>query len=142
MMSGIRSRHTKPELVVRSGLHRRGFRFSLHKKGLKGTPDLVLPKHNAVIFVHGCFWHGHDCKFFRPPSSNRNFWKKKFERNQFTDITARRALADAGWRVAIVWECSFRGVQDKATARALDRIALWLTSDRKLLEVRGENSKR
>ena len=82
MMSGIRSRHTKPERIVRSGLHRLGHRFVLHSRKLKGTPDLVLPKYRAVIFVHGCFWHGHECRLFRMPGTRTEFWRAKIARNR------------------------------------------------------------
>ena len=81
MMSGIRGKNTRPELLIRKGLHARGFRFRLHDKRLPGKPDLVLPKYSAVIFVHGCFWHGHDCHLFKWPQSRREFWRKKITRN-------------------------------------------------------------
>ena len=139
MMSGIRSRHTKPERVIRSGLHRLGFRFRLHGRSLPGTPDLVFPRFNAVIFVHGCFWHGHDCRFFKMPGTRTDFWKTKFERNRLTDSSANNALLNAGWRVATVWECALRGRSEVQITRLLFRLSNWLSCRRKSLELRGPN---
>lgn len=104
-MSGIRSRDTKPEKKVRSYLHRAGLRFRLHAS-LPGKPDLVLPKFNSVVFVHGCFWHRHaGCKYTTTPSSNTEFWQEKFDANIARDKRASRKLREAGWRVLIVWAC-------------------------------------
>jgi DNA mismatch endonuclease, patch repair protein len=109
MMSGIRSRNTRPEMKVRSALHRAGFRFRLHAQRLPGKPDLVFPKHHAVLFVHGCYWHRHEgCRIASTPSTNREFWVGKFEANIVRDRQARQALLAAGWRVAVVWECATR----------------------------------
>jgi DNA mismatch endonuclease (patch repair protein) len=137
MMSGIRSRNTKPERIIRSGLHRRGFRFSLHNRRLRGTPDLALPKHGALIFVHGCFWHGHDCHFFKMPSTRPEFWKAKFARNQANDASARATLLEDGWRILTIWECAVRDRPEKDVAALLDRIGAWLKSTRRTLELRG-----
>lgn len=105
MMSGIRNRDTKPEKKVRSYLHRAGLRFRLHAS-LPGKPDLVLPKFNSVVFVHGCFWHRHaGCKYTTTPSSNTEFWQEKFDANIARDKRASRKLREAGWRVLIVWAC-------------------------------------
>lgn len=109
MMSGIRGKNTKPELVVRKALYSQGFRYRLHVKDLPGKPDIVLPKYRTVIFVHGCFWHGHNCHLFRLPSSNRDFWRAKIKQNQENDRKAVRALRKDGWRVIAVWECALRG---------------------------------
>ena len=136
-MSGIRSRHTKPERVIRSGLHRLGFRFSLHGRKLRGTPDLVLPKYNAVIFVHGCFWHGHDCRLFRMPGTRKEFWQKKFAVNCRNDTRARTELLEAGWRVGVVWECALRSQPLLKVSAAIDRVARWLKSSRRVLELRA-----
>jgi DNA mismatch endonuclease, patch repair protein len=109
MMSGIRSRNTRPEMKVRSALHRAGFRFRLHAQSLPGKPDLVFPKHRVVLFVHGCYWHRHEgCRIASTPSTNREFWVGKFEANIMRDRQARQALLAAGWRVAVVWECATR----------------------------------
>ena len=106
VMARIRSRDTKPELIVRSLLHRCGVRFSLRRRGLPGTPDIVLPRYKTVVFVHGCFWHRHArCRLASEPKSHRAFWKAKFEANVARDRRNRRALARAGWRVIVLWEC-------------------------------------
>lgn len=109
MMAGIRSKNTTPELIVRSLLHKLGFRFRLHRKDLPGKPDIVLPKYRAVVFINGCFWHGHDCRYFKWPSTREEFWRAKIHRNQHNDEQALRSLTLEGWRVAIVWECALKG---------------------------------
>jgi DNA mismatch endonuclease (patch repair protein) len=115
IMSRIRSRDTKPELAVRSLLHRLGFRFTVNgpkNRSLPGKPDIVLPKHRTVVFVHGCFWHGHpNCKLFRMPKSRVEFWSAKIEGNRARDERAQRALDLLGWRYLIVWECELNGAQ-------------------------------
>lgn len=106
MMSRIRSRNTKPELVVRSVLHRMGYRFRLHSKGLPGHPDIVLPRHKTVVLVHGCFWHRHPgCQYAYTPKSRRDFWTAKFKANTERDRRTINALRRAGWRVHLIWEC-------------------------------------
>ncbi|MGE0446485.1 MAG: very short patch repair endonuclease [Vicinamibacterales bacterium] len=105
-MSKIRGGDTRPELRVRSALHRRGFRFRLHRKDLPGSPDIVLPRHRIALFVHGCFWHRHEgCKFSYTPKSNRAFWLSKFRANRARDRSVVAALEVSGWRVAVIWEC-------------------------------------
>jgi DNA mismatch endonuclease (patch repair protein) len=106
VMSKIRGKDTKPELTLRSALHRLGFRFRIHRKDLPGKPDIVLTKYQTVIFVHGCFWHFHQqCRAGRVPSSNSVFWKEKFDRNTARDLRNYKALEKLGWRVLVVWEC-------------------------------------
>jgi DNA mismatch endonuclease (patch repair protein) len=105
-MSMIRSTNTKPELLVRKYLFSQGFRYRLHSKNLVGKPDIVLPKHRAVVFVHGCFWHGHtSCKFAKVPVSNKSFWFDKIEKNKERDKRSIHLLKIQGWRVLILWEC-------------------------------------
>ena len=105
-MSRIRSRDTKPEKIVRSLLHRMGYRFRLHRKDLPGKPDIVLPKYQTVIFVHGCFWHRHPrCRFAYTPRSRVRFWQKKFADNIARDKRVRQQLRRLGWKVIVVWEC-------------------------------------
>lgn len=135
MMAGIRGRNTKPERVVRSGLHRRGFRFGLHCKNLPGTPDLVLPKYSAVIFVHGCFWHGHGCSFFKMPGSRVEFWKAKFARNMAVDQKARKKLLQDGWRVLVIWECALRGRSEAQIDALFSQVSDWLKSSRPTCEL-------
>lgn len=106
MMAGIKGKHTKPELAVRRLVHKMGFRFRLHRRDLPGTPDLVFPRMQKVIFVHGCFWHRHSgCKLAYTPKSNTVFWQTKLEGNVLRDIAAQEALAAMGWDALIVWEC-------------------------------------
>lgn len=114
MMSGIRSKHTRPELFIRRELHQAGFRFRLHVRHLPGSPDLVLPRYRAVIFVHGCFWHRHSgCKYATSPSSRPDFWRTKLEDNRRRDERHRRELLDAGWRVFTIWECGIRHAPER-----------------------------
>lgn len=105
-MSRIRSKDTKPEVAVRSLLHRQGFRFRLHRRDLPGTPDIVLPKYKTVIFVHGCFWHRHPrCRYAYIPKTRSGFWEEKFAENVKRDRLMRSQLARKGWRVVVIWEC-------------------------------------
>lgn len=121
MMAGIRSKNTKPELLVRSWLHRRGFRFRLHGAGLPGRPDLVFKQYRAVVFVHGCFWHRHTrCRYATTPASNPAFWQSKFAANTARDLKVRRELRQLGWRVHVLWECQI------GNQRKLERLAAGL----------------
>lgn len=105
-MSRIRSKDTIPEMHVRSALHRAGYRFRLHVKDLPGKPDIVLPKHKTVIFVHGCFWHRHKgCSRATTPSTNQEYWQQKFKRNVERDKREQAELKKLGWKVIVVWEC-------------------------------------
>jgi DNA mismatch endonuclease (patch repair protein) len=111
-MSRIRSKNTKPELAVRSLLHRMGYRFRLHKRDLPGKPDIVLPKYKTVIFVHGCFWHRHPrCKYAYRPKSRVNFWQNKFKENIGRDRKNQSELKRLGWKSIVVWECEVAKVQ-------------------------------
>lgn len=135
MMSGIRGRNTKPEILIRSLLHRQGFRFRLHVRDMPGKPDIVLPRYRAVVFVHGCFWHGHNCSLFKLPGTRPDFWREKIERNQNNDNRAKAALLADGWRVGIIWECALRGA-GKNIEGVAQSLAEWLRSDTPLIEVR------
>lgn len=118
-MSRIRGRDTKPEMVVRSLVHSLGYRYRLHVAKLAGTPDLVFPKYRKVIFVHGCFWHRHNCSKGRPvPATNTEFWERKFTENKDRDVMAIKTLEQDGWGVLVIWECEAR-VRDKLTERVL-----------------------
>jgi DNA mismatch endonuclease (patch repair protein) len=136
MMSGIRGRNTRPETLIRSLLHRYGFRFRLHVHNLPGKPDIVLPRYHAVIFVHGCFWHGHDCPLFKWPATRPDFWRNKIERNQAGDHKVREILFAEGWRVGIVWECAIRGAC-KDIHEVGQRLADWLPGNIRFIEERG-----
>lgn len=118
MMSRIRQKDTSPEWLVRRYLHARGFRYTLHRKDLAGTPDIVLPRHHAVVFVHGCFWHAHQgCRFAVTPSTRRDFWIAKFESNRTRDELAVRRLQGEGWRVVVVWECALRSSRKEVLSK-------------------------
>lgn len=139
MMAGIKSKNTRPEKQIRSALHRSGFRFRLNQASLPGKPDLVFKKYNAVIFVHGCFWHGHDCPLFKWPSSNTSFWRNKIERNRAKDAEALEALKKAGWRVMVIWECALKGKAQMALLpNIVDNVCSWLLrSDTSFQEISG-----
>lgn len=136
-MAGIRASNTKPELLVRHALHGRGFRYRLHDKKLPGRPDMVLPRWHAVILIHGCFWHGHDCSLFKLPQSRREFWEAKIAGNRERDGRVRVGLHDLGWRTLEVWECGFRGPGRLGLEVVIDRCETWLRSEHVNGEVRG-----
>jgi DNA mismatch endonuclease (patch repair protein) len=130
MMSGIRSRNTRPEKVIRSELHGLGYRFRLHSSKVPGHPDLVLPKHRVAIHIHGCFWHGHDCSLFKKPGTRRAFWARKFVQNRRRDIAVVRMTLDAGWRHLTIWECAFRGPRQLGLESTIRKIAAWIEGSR------------
>lgn len=120
-MSRIQGKNTSPEILVRRMLHRSGYRFRLHARKLPGTPDLVLSRHRAVIFVHGCFWHRHaGCRFSTTPATNAAFWAEKFRKNVLRDRQNRKRLSAQGWRVVVIWECQVKSLHRlaKILARA------------------------
>jgi DNA mismatch endonuclease, patch repair protein len=137
MMAGIKGKDTKPELVVRHGLHALGFRYLLHDHRLPGKPDMVLPRWHAAIFVHGCFWHGHDCPLFRWPGTRQDFWRQKIGRNQERDAEVEAALDRAGWRMLKIWECSIKGAGRIGVEKVLPLAADWLRSNVRTGEIRG-----
>lgn len=137
MMSGIKGKDTKPELKIRKALHARGFRYSLHKKGLPGKPDIVLPKYNAIIFVHGCFWHLHECHLFKWPSTRPDFWKTKITLNKEKDAENIKLLKNAGWKVLIIWECALKGKFKLEHASVVQKTCDWIKSDIEFMEIRG-----
>lgn len=128
-MSRVKGRDTKPERLVRSLIHSMGFRFSLYRKDLPGRPDIVLTRHRKLVFVHGCFWHGHPgCSRATMPSTNIQFWEKKISGNRMRDVTVRRRLGIMGWRVLVIWQC-----QTKNTEKLKTRLARFLAPDNELL---------
>jgi len=141
MMSGIKGKNTKPEKTVRSSLHRLGFRFRVHRMDLPGKPDIVFPKYRAVIFVHGCFWHGHDCHLFKWPKTRREFWRNKISSNAVRDSRNLSVLADKGWRVATIWECAIKGRTCRTTNAIAERCAAWLVSDEPELRLSGDETR-
>ena len=119
-MSQIRSKNTKPELVVRKYLFAKGFRYRLHSKDLPGKPDIVLPKYRTVIFVHGCFWHGHDgCKYFVVPKTRTEWWLNKINGNIANDNKAVNSLKKEGWKIIILWTCNLKKINSLQTLEKL-----------------------
>jgi DNA mismatch endonuclease (patch repair protein) len=119
LMKRVRRSDTKPEVTLRKALHLLGFRYVIGDKRLPGTPDLVFPKYKAAVFVHGCFWHGHECRQGRSPSSNTHYWGEKIPANQARDAQKAGALKDLGWRVFTVWECELRPSRIDTTVETL-----------------------
>lgn len=138
MMSSVRAKNTKIELEVRRRLFAMGFRYRLHRRALPGTPDMVFPKYTAVIFVNGCFWHSHGCRFSSLPQTRRMWWKKKLEHNRLRDGEVVARLRELGWRVLTIWECSFRTPQTNRSD-AMNRVAScanrFLKSNQSVLEI-------
>lgn len=123
IMQNVKAKNTAPEIKLRSLLHKNGFRFRVNRKDLPGKPDIVLPKYRAVIFVHGCFWHGHDCPRGQRPQTNADFWNQKIDRNVIRDKSDVSLLESLGWRVLIVWECE---IKKKNEAVLLSRVKEFL----------------
>jgi DNA mismatch endonuclease (patch repair protein) len=121
IMGRIRSNDTKPEMTVRRALHRAGYRYRLHRRSLPGKPDLVLPRFKTVVFVHGCFWHGHTCKDGRRPKSHTDYWEHKLDRNLQRDVRAREELVKLGWKPIVIWACE---VKDIGTLLSRVRVCL------------------
>lgn len=135
-MSQVRSKDTSPERIVRSLIHRRGFRFRLHSTKLPGKPDIVLPKFKAVVFVNGCFWHKHLCPLFKWPRTNVEFWRSKINANAERDSGSMTQLAALGWRVCTVWECAIKGPR-KDLERVESQLAKWIPSAKGSVEIGG-----
>jgi DNA mismatch endonuclease (patch repair protein) len=142
MMASIRGKNTRPEILIRHELFARGYRYRLHVSNLPGKPDLVFPKHRAVIFVHGCFWHRHDCALFKWPSTNVTFWRTKLLRNRSVDRRALKQLKIADWRVLTIWECSLKGVKRLEIDRVVETTTRWLHSRSRLSEIRRRRKRR
>ncbi|MDN7820904.1 very short patch repair endonuclease [Burkholderia vietnamiensis] len=127
-MSRIRGRDTKPEMLIRRGLHARGLRYRLHVRTLPGRPDLVFAKHHTVAFVHGCFWHAHRCALSKLPATHQDFWRKKLDGNSARDRKAIESLHADGWRVLVVWECALRGPRRMLVEDLLDFVVCFVKS--------------
>lgn len=126
MMSGIRSKNTRIELRIRKALFAKGFRYRINDSRFPGKPDMILPRHRAAVFVHGCFWHGHECVLFRIPATNSEYWRSKIQSNRTRDEKVCRQLNGLGWRIAIVWECALRGPWRTSDSDLICKLASWL----------------
>lgn len=127
-MARIRSKNTEPEMCIRKGLHALGYRYILHSAKIPGKPDIVLPKYRAVIFIHGCYWHGHDCGQAKLPKSNGSYWLPKIARNQERDARNLAAVEAAGWRHLVIWECAFRRKGEIGLEETVREAAEWVTN--------------
>ena len=136
-MSGIRSKNTKPELMIRKGLHAMGLRYRLHVPRLPGKPDIVFPKYKAVIFVHGCFWHGHGCHLFKWPSTRRDFWRKKITRSKEKDGEVIASLKSDNWRILVVMECALKGRKKWPYDKVIQEIFNWVSGGVKIRCIGG-----
>ena len=135
MMASIKGKNTNPELAIRSALHQRGYRFRLHRRDLPGRPDIVLPKYKAVMFVNGCFWHGHFCHLFKWPKTRESFWRGKILSNKKRDKKNIEELVQKGWRVCVIWECSIRKRSEMEFDEVVNSIASWLGSKASMTEI-------
>ncbi len=137
-MSRIRGKDTKPEMLIRRALHAAGLRYRLHGGKLPGKPDLVFPARRAVVFVHGCFWHGHHCPLFRLPATRTAFWSDKIESNRKRDAAAVVALRSDSWRVLTIWECALRGPARREVSEVAAEARNFIRGDTELAELEGE----
>lgn len=136
IMASVGQRDTGPEVILRRTLHRLGLRYRLHDKKLPGSPDLVFPRFNAVIFVHGCFWHVHKgCKFATKPSSRKEFWNEKFKDNKKRDKRNYKTLLKSDWRVLVVWECAIKGKKEAGLDKLGKNVVGWLKSNEQYAEI-------
>jgi DNA mismatch endonuclease (patch repair protein) len=125
-MRAIKSKNTRPEIFIRQLLHGLGFRFRIHITNLPGTPDIVLRKYKAIIFVHGCFWHGHNCHLFKLPKTRTKFWLNKINDNARRDKKAYQELTHRGWKILYIWECALKGKRKLEVTRLKETIEEWL----------------
>ncbi len=139
MMAGIGAKDTKPEMIIRRGLHAMGYRFRLHDKSLPGKPDIVFPKFKSVILVHGCFWHAHECHLFKWPSTRGDFWKSKIRGNKERDERNLKALKIEGWRTITIWECALKGPTRLLEEDIFVKVSLWLENGT-FGEITGNNA--
>ena len=138
MMSGIKGENTKPEQLIRDELSKKGFRFILNDRTLPGKPDIVLREYHAVIFVQGCFWHGHNCHLFKWPSTRPEFWKSKIIRNQEVDMQSHKQLKADGWYILDVWECVSKGKSRKPIDKVMLSIEHWILFEKRNKTIRGK----
>lgn len=141
-MSSIRGRNTKPEIALRKALFAKGLRYRVNVRSMPGSPDLVFARRKAVVFVHGCFWHGHHCSLFRLPGTRHEFWLAKINGNRQRDERVFQTLRDADWRVCTVWECSMRGTGRLGMNSVAELVATWLDGEVSALTIRGKDAGR
>lgn len=137
-MAAIRAGNTQPELIIRKALHAAGLRYRLSVRELPGKPDIVLPRYRAVVFVHGCFWHRHECGLFRWPQSRAEFWRDKLNGNAARDQRVAEALSKAGWRQAVVWECALKGKGKHNFQDTMQCLITWIRSAEQAITIRGD----
>lgn len=138
-MRAIKSQNTRPEILIRKGLHAAGFRYRLHAKDLPGKPDMVLPKYKALIFINGCFWHGHRCHLSHIPKTRTEFWLAKISANMNRDVLTHQRLMKTDWRIALIWECAIRGKTKLGIQFLIDELEKWLLEpESKTIEFSGE----
>lgn len=133
MMRAVKSEDTRPERTVRKALFRRGIRFRLHRRDLPGTPDLFILKHHVVVFVNGCFWHQHGCRFSKRPKSHTDFWNEKFDKNAARDVKILQKLSSMGFRVAVIWECALRNAD--VAEKAVERLIAFIRGREEFVEI-------
>lgn len=136
-MRAIRSKDTKPEMLIRRALHARGYRYRLHRNDLPGKPDLVFPKYHAVIYVNGCFFHGHDCHLFKLPKNRTDFWREKITSNRLRDHSNWEENKNLGWRVAVIWQCALQGRKKLLLPDVISQIEHFLNGTGEFLEIWG-----
>lgn len=136
-MSRIRGKDTKPELLVRTGLHRMGFRYRIHSPDLPGRPDMVFPKYRAIILINGCFWHQHECHIFKWPKTRKDFWRKKILSNKERDKRNMLLYQQLGWKVLVIWECALKGKKRRSVEEVVHTAANWLQFDDLNAEITG-----
>jgi len=134
-MAAIRGKNTKPEIQIRQGLFARGYRYRLHCSDVAGKPDVVLPKYRAAIQIQGCFWHKHDCRYFKWPATRPEFWRRKIEGNVARDQRAFYQLKVDGWRALVIWECAIKRSSPGGMEELLDQVEQWLHSQSEYLEI-------
>ena len=136
-MLSIRGRDTKPEMLIRQGLHHMGFRYRLHANNLVGKPDMVFPKYKAIILINGCFWHAHDCHLFKWPSTRKDFWREKILNNKKRDERNLNRYTELGWKVLVIWECAIKGKTRRPVSEVVNTAANWLQFDNQHSEIKG-----
>lgn len=141
IMSANRGKNTSPEIEVRRALFNYGFRFRIHVSDMPGRPDIVLPRHRTVVFMHGCFWHGHECNRRPKSKSNRKFWQEKIARNRSRDLAVRNKLLEASWRILVIWECAIRRQSPAfGNSSSLKKIIKWIVAGVGRLAILSESN--